>query len=187
MKGPTANEHSLYTLPNIRPVPFLHSNTWNCRRRKWQRTQQSWWKQLQKLLNITQSQGWSVCSLPQRELFTFKTVLVHICKNIELSHFRQMKGWGWSQWTEWDGCFFFIISRFSTFVTFFQPTSFVYFRCGSCPRPACPSSCRMRCRWRQEGLLSLLKGSVDILMIEISQVLPWSLRWPGQLCGNMFL
>ena len=97
-----------------------------------------------------------------------------------------MKGWGWSQWTEWDGCFFFIISRFSTFVTFFQPTSFVYFRCGSCPRPACPSSCRMRCRWRQEGLLSLLKGSVDILMIEISQVLPWSLRWPGQLCGNMF-
>ena len=97
-----------------------------------------------------------------------------------------MKGWGWSQWTEWDGCFFFIISRFSTFVTFFQPTSFVYFRCGSCPRPACPSSCRMRCRWRQEGLLSLLKGSLDILMIEISQVLPWSLRWAGQLCGNMF-
>merc|ERR1712032_10875 len=35
---------------------------------------------------------------------------------------RQMKGWGWSQWTEWDGC-------------------------GSCPRPACPSSCRMRCRF----------------------------------------
>merc|ERR1712130_150623 len=35
---------------------------------------------------------------------------------------RQMRGWGWAEWTEWGGC-------------------------GACPREKCPSSCRMRCRY----------------------------------------
>ena len=63
---------------------------------------------------------------------------------LKASIFRQMKGWGWSQWTEWDGCFF--TSDPTLFVDFYRSTFLHSFRCGSCPRPACPSSCRMRCR-----------------------------------------
>ena len=49
-----------------------------------------------------------------------------------------MKGWGWSQWTEWDGCFFFIMSRFFYICYLFSTDFFCLFQVRFLSPPSLP-------------------------------------------------
>ena len=53
-------------------------------------------------------------------------------------------------------------------------------RCGSCPRPACPSSCRMRCRWKPKGKQGLNSSCVSFQnssSLKGFSVSRWVLDW----------